>query len=393
MKTNQFNIAKSYVKSATASSLGIEIGQKIGLIDATSNYVTDARFDIGSFSKLHRQLTVVDGYSATVDIEELMRGGINVVVQAFGPEEEYVRSELDSDPSIEPPRGLSSWRPYFEGAELVERIEIAIAEHHAFAKAYEDFIEIAENGKDIVRIVASGKIAMVLMLVSGFIADSIDVLNRFHKLGVRVMCPSHLSATSWADSSAELNDLPGLNDFGREVIQACEQVGVLVDLAHCSDYTCKDTLSVATRPVMATHTKVRSITNSLRDMSDEILRGVADTGGVICALAPTARTPQERHLARLNRDQTLTKNYPDPFERARAKLANAQVWGTKLDLATIDHVVRVAGVDHVGLSSHAQNVPQWIEFTESLITHGYAENEAEKLLGGNVVRVLQETIG
>ena len=393
MKTTHFNIAKTYAEAVTTSSLGIEIGQKIGLIDATANYVTDGRFDIGKFSKLHRQLTVVDGYSATVDIEELMRGGINVVVQAFGPEEEYVRSEPDSDPSIEPPRGLRSWRPYFEGAELVERIEIAIAEHQSFAKAYEDFIEIAENGNDIARIVASGKIAMVLMLVSGFIADSIAVLNRFHELGVRVMCPSHLSATSWADSSAELNDPPGLNDFGREVIEACEEIGVLVDLAHCSDYTCKDTLSIATRPVIATHTKVRSITNSLRDMRDEILRGVADTGGVICVLAPTSRTQQERHLARLSRDQLLTKNYADPFERARAKLANAQVWATKLDLSTIDHVVRVAGIDHVGLSSHAQNVPQWIEFTESLITHGYDESEVGKILGGNVVRVLQETIG
>lgn len=393
MQNNPFNIAKTYPGDGTISNPGSQIGQKIGLIDATSNYVTDGRFDIGKFSKLHRQLTVVDGYSATVDIEELMRGGVNVVVQAFGPEEEYVRTEPDSDPSVEPPRGSRSWRPYFEGAELVERIEIAIAEHQAFAEAYKDSIEIANDGADILRIVASGKIAMVLMLVSGFIADSIAVLHRFHELGVRVMCPSHLSATSWADSSAELNDPPGLNDFGREVIQACQEIGVLVDLAHCSDYTCKDTLSISTRPMIATHTKARGITNSLRDMPDEILRGVADTGGVICVLAPTGRTQQERHLARLSRDQILTKNYADPFERARAKLANAQVWATKLDLSTIDHVVRVAGIDHVGLSSHAQNVPQWIEFTESLIDHGYNEDDVGKILGGNVVRVLQETIG
>ena len=152
MQNNPFNIAKTYPEDGTTSNPGSQIGQKIGLIDATSNYVTDGRFDIGTFSKLHRQLTVVDGYSATVDIEELMRGGVNVVVQAFGPEEEYVRTEPDSDPSVEPPRGSRSWRPYFEGAELVERIEIAIAEHRAFARAYKDSIEIANDGTDIVRI-------------------------------------------------------------------------------------------------------------------------------------------------------------------------------------------------------------------------------------------------
>ena len=84
MQNNPFNIAKTYPGDGTISNPGSQIGQKIGLIDATSNYVTDGRFDIGKFSKLHRQLTVVDGYSATVDIEELMRGGVNVVVQAFG---------------------------------------------------------------------------------------------------------------------------------------------------------------------------------------------------------------------------------------------------------------------------------------------------------------------
>ncbi len=381
-------LAKDFVD---ARKLGLRPGYRVGHLDGTTNYVTDDRFDRGPYDRLHREFTVVDAYSALIDIEELLRGRINVVIQALGPEELFTQEERQ-DPSDEPPRGVRSWRPVFEGDELVERIKIGIDEHLRFAEAHEDYIEVALTDHDARRIVADGRTAMVLMLVSGYITDSLDVLKEFHELGVRVMCPSHLAATSWADSSAELNDPPGLTDFGRDVIRTCNEIGVLVDLAHCSDYTCRDTLEITSRPVIATHTKVRAITGSLRDMSDDVLRGVADTGGVVCVLAATPRTAEERHAARLKRDRDLVARYTDPFELAAAKLADAEIWSTKLDLQTIDHAVEVAGIDHVGLSSHAQNVPQWKEFTEALIEHGYTQEDASKILGDNVLRVLGETL-
>ena len=384
-------LSKEFVGGKDLRKLDLRPGYRVGYLDGTTNFVTDDRFDRGPYDRLHRELKVVDAYSALVDIEELQRGRINVVIQALGPEELFVQEELQ-DPSDEPPRGVRSWRPVFVGDELVERIKIGIDEHLRFAKAHEDYIEVALTGPDVSRIVADGKIAMVLMLVSGYIADSLDVLGDFRELGIRVICPSHLAATAWADSSAELNDPPGLTDFGRDVIATCNEIGVLVDLAHCSDYTCRDTLAVANAPVIATHTKVRAITGSLRDMSEEVLRGVADTGGVACVLAATPRTTEERHVARLKRDRDLADRYADPFKLAAAKLADAQVWGTKLDLEAIDHAVDIAGIDHVGLSSHAQNVPQWKEFTEALLEHGYTQEDASKILGDNVLRVLSETI-
>ena len=127
-------------------------------------------------------------------------------------------------------------------------------------------------------------------------------------------------------------------------------------------------------------------------MSDDVLRGVADTGGVACVLASTPRSSEERHAARRKRDRDLVDRYRDPFELAAAKLADAQVWSTKLDLETIDHAVDVAGIEHVGLSSHAQSVPQWKEYTEALVEHGYSEGDAAKILGENVLRVLGETV-
>ncbi len=383
-------LAKEFVGSPELQRLGLRPGYRVGHLDGTTKYVTDVRFDRGPYDVLHREFTVIDAYSALVDIEELQRGRVNVVIQALGPEELFIQEEMQ-DPSDEPPRGVRSWRPVFEGDELVERIKIGIDEHLRFAKAHREYIEVVYTEPDLRRVVADGRIAMVLMLVSGYIADSLDVLKEFHELGIRVMCPSHLAATSWADSSAELNDPPGLTDFGRDVIRTCNEIGVLVDLAHCSDYTCRDTLKVASKPVIATHTKVRSITGSLRDMSDDVLRGVANTGGVACVLAATPRTAQERHSARLKRDRDLAERYVDPFDLAEAKLADAQIWSTKLDIKSIDHAVNVAGIDHVGLSSHAQNVPQWKEFTETLLEHGYTQEDASKILGENVLRVLRET--
>ena len=391
--TRRNDLAAKYVASSETERLGLSIGHKLGRLDATTGYVLDGRFDHGPCVELHRQLTVVDAYSAAVDLEENIRGGIDMVIQAFGVEEQYVCRTPEFDPLVEPVPGSRQWKPFFEGEELVERVVMNLDLHLQFAEAYADHVEVASSGDDVSGIVAAGRVAMVPMLVSGFIADSLEVLREYYRRGIRVMCPSHLSATSWADSSAELNDPPGLTGFGRDVIRTCNELGMLVDLAHCSDYTCRDALAVATKPMIATHTKARALSRSLRDMPDDLMRGIADGGGVVCALAPAPRTPLERHEARRRRDDALHRRYPDPFERARAKLADAEVWGTKLDLATIDHLVDVAGIDHVGLSSHAQSVPQWKEYTADLIAHGYSEEDAARIMGENVLRVLASAGG
>ena len=120
---------------------------------------------------------------------------------------------------------------------------------------------------------------------------------------------------------------------------------------------------------------------------------IAETGGIVEILAHTPRTSVESQQARLKRDGRLTESYSNPFELAAAKLADAEVWGTKLDLESIDHAVKMVGVDHVCLASHFQNVPQWKEFTEELVEHGYTETDARKIMGENMLRVLRQTIG
>ena len=380
-----------HVSSRKSESIGWSLGRKIGLLDATTQPTSSDKFDSGDWDALHRRLTVVDSYSAAVDLDELRRGRVNVVIQALGAEELLVCVPEEDENGLPPP-GLKIWKHAFEGAQLVERVGQVIDEHLRFVEAYEDYIGLALNEADVRRLVGQGKAAMVMMLVSGLIADDLDVLRQYYEMGIRAMALCHLGNVGWADSMAELKETPGLTDFGRDVVRACQDWGILVDLSHASDQTCRHTLEVATKPIMATHTKCRTLTHSPRDLSDELIRAIADTGGVVGILAPAPKTSQERGDYRLRRDTALAQNYPDPFELAEAKLADAETWGTKLDLASIDHAVKVAGIDHVGLASHFQNVPQWREFTGALMDHGYSEEEAAKILGENHLRVLRETI-
>ena len=381
----------AHVSSRKSEPIGLTLGRKIGLLDATTQPTSSDKFDKGQWDALHRRLTVVDSYSAAVDLDELQRGRVNVVIQALGAEEVLVCIPTEDEYGL-PPRGLKIWQHVFEGAELVERVSQVIDEHLRFVEAYQDHIGLARSEADVRRLVSEGKAAMVMMLVSGLIANDLDVLRQYYDLGVRAMALCHLGHVGWADSMAELKEAPGLTDFGRDVVRACQDWGILVDLSHASDPTCWHTLEVSTKPIMATHTKCRSLTGSSRDLSDELIRAIADTGGVVGILAPAPKTSQERGEYRLQRDRRLMDNYPDPFELAEAKLGDAETWGTKLDLESIDHAVNVAGVDHVGLASHFQNVPQWREFTGALMDHGYREEETAKILGENHLRVLRAAI-
>lgn len=380
-----------HVSSKLSESVGLSLGRKIGLIDATTQPTSSDKFDKGKWDALHLQLAVVDSYSAAVDLDEFQRGRVNVVIQALGAEEMLVCIAPEDEQGLPPP-GLKIWKHVFEGADLVERVLQVIDEHLRFVEAYEDYIGLARSEGEVRRLLSDGKAAMVLMLVSGLIAADLDVLRRYYDMGIRAMALCHLGHVGWADSTAELKETPGLTSFGRDVVKVCQDLGILVDLSHASEQTCWHALEVATKPIMATHTKCRALTHSARDLSDELIRAIADSGGVVGILAPAPKTAVERGEYRLQRDWRLMENYPDSFELAEAKLADAETWDTKLDLESIDHAVKVAGIDHVGLASHFQNVPQWREFTGALMEHGYSQEETAKILGENHLRVLRETI-
>ncbi len=344
------------------------------------------------FDGLHREAVVVDAYSACVNLADLRKGGIDVVIQAVASEELLVRVPPDTGDGPPPP-GMDVWENVFTGQDQVKRVGMSIDEQLRDIEKQQDKIALALTVEEARRIVAGGKIALFLMLMSGWINNDLDVLRMFHRRGVRVMALCHLASFDWADSSVELKDPPGLTDFGRDVVRECNKLGVLVDLSHASDETFWHAVETSKKPVVATHSNCRALSKSRRDLSDDMLVAIARTGGVASILASTARTGPERTAARLKRDRALVKNYPDPFKLAAAKREDAIVWGTKLNLKHIDHAVKTAGIDHVAIASHCTSVPQWREYTEALINHGYTRAETQKILGGNMLRLLERAIG
>lgn len=343
------------------------------------------------FERLHRQLTVADSYSACVELDDLERAGTDVVFQAMESEELLVRLPPKSS-SQPPPAGLDTWENVFKGDDVVRRVTESIRAQLKAIDAEPNRIALARDSSEIESVVQSGRIALVLMLKSGWISDRLEVLRNYHNLGVRVMALCHLAAFSWSDSTAERNRIPGLSAFGREVVSECNRLGLLVDLSHASDETARHALEVSKRPLIATHSNCRALSGSYRDLNDDTIRAIAKNGGVISVLAAASRTSKERHIARLRRDRRLAKKYSDPFELASAKRRDAIVWGTKLNLAHIDHVVRLVGIEHVGVASHCTSVPQWREFTEVLVRHGYRQDDVKKILGLNVLRVFKEAV-
>ena len=386
------SLSQTYVSTKKTDPLGYDLGRKIGLLDPTTKPTTTDTYDTRKWDQLHREVVVVDAYSAAVDLNALQRGHVDVVVQALQAEELLV--QVPPQPASEPPpSGLKIWEPVFEGEALVERISQLVDEHLRFIEAHNEYIELALTETDVRRIVARGKIALVLMIASGTINEDLKVLKKYYQWGIRVMALCHPGSVGWADSTAELKGIPGLTNFGREVVSACNEMNILMDLSHASDQTCWDALEHTTKPIVATHSKCRALTSSPRDLSDNLMQAIAATGGVIGILAHTPRTSVETQRARLRRDRRLAERYSHPFELAAAKLADAEIWGTKLDLDSIDHAVNLVGVEHVCLASHFQNVPQWREFTDELIEHGYSKTDTSKIMGDNMLRVLNQTIG
>ena len=137
-----------HVSSRRSASIGLKVGRKIGLIDATTQPTTSDKFDQLEWDALHRRLVVVDSYSAAVDLDELQRGRVNVVIQALGAEEMLVCLPLEDEQGLPPP-GLKIWKHVFAGADLVERVSQVIDEHLRFVQAYADYIGLARSEDDV----------------------------------------------------------------------------------------------------------------------------------------------------------------------------------------------------------------------------------------------------
>jgi membrane dipeptidase len=261
------------------------------------------------------------------------------------------------------------------------------------------------------------KIAALMGIEGGHaIEDSLRLLRRFYDGGVRYLTLTHSNSNHWADSSGDANKPNnGLSPFGKEVVAEMNRLGMIVDVSHVSDKTFSDVLETSKAPVFASHSSCRAISPVPRNMTDEMIQALAKKGGVIqinfsCDFlnAEVAKFGDETGpKMRALRDQLALKYAaePDGLQRAmrEARAATGMDNGPKATLADvvrhINHAVRLAGVDAVGLGSDfdgiscaptdLDSVDKWPNLTRALLEEGYTAAEIRKIYGANTIRLMR----
>ena len=299
--------------------------------------------------------------------------------------------------------------------QLIDSVLLQISRHP-------DQLALATSTQDILaaRTGASKKLACLMGLEGGHaIENDLGVLRDFYRLGVRYMTLTWSNTNDWADSSGDLHDPKvkrhdGLTDFGQQVVHEMNRLGMIVDISHVSDKTFYDVLKVTRAPVIASHSSARALANSPRNMTDEMLRALAANGGVAMVNFFAAfiddnyrKAEQAQRANRIAAIHTATANLGlDPGARLRARRQVEREWAAKIErppfealINHIDHVVKVAGIDHVGLGSDFDGIPSTPKgmdsaadlpkITEALVTRGYSGEEIHKILGGNFLRVFK----
>jgi membrane dipeptidase len=308
------------------------------------------------------------------------------------------------------------WVPtYYKGSEAVRRtLDLRDAMQRLLDK-HPDQIELATSERDIQRIVGQHKIAAVLTVEGGHQIDNdLAVLRMYRRMGILSMTLTHFRNTDWADSSTDKPAHNGLTDFGKQVVREMNAIGMIVDISHVSDKTFYDALQVTTKPVIASHSSCRSISDVPRNMTDDMLRALAKNGGVVGVnfaasflnqqdaeeLKKTVSNSNslEPNLTGAALDEFAAKEYFDG--KPTIKVGHATVEDAA---ECIDHAVKVAGIDHVGIGSDFDGitlVPRDLEdvskvpnLTAALLKRGYSEDDIRKIMGANFLRVIKEVVG
>lgn len=299
-----------------------------------------------------------------------------------------------------------------EGGGPARRAFDMIAAVKAQVAAHPERAVLATSAGDVRRAVEEGRFAVLMGIEGGYaIEDSLALLRAFHAEGVRYMTLTHTKHTDWADSSGGLygpiaGAHGGLTDFGREVVREMNRLGMMVDISHVADDTVRDVLAVTTRPVIASHSSARALTDHHRNINDELLRAIGANGGVVMVnyygdfIDPAFNATLPGRYQRMA--ELGAKLGDDPRidwmveEETRARLPRTPLSAL---VDHIDHIAKVAGVDHVGLGSDFDGAPfmpagldgvqDLPKLSAALLARGYSDADLAKILGGNVLRVME----
>ena len=306
------------------------------------------------------------------------------------------------------------WVPtYYHGAEAIRRtLDLRDAMQRLF-DTHPEMIALALNAADVERITRSGRIAAILTLEGGHqIDDDLGVLRVYHQLGIRAMTLTHFRNNNWADSSTDKPAHNGLTDFGKQVVREMNRLGIIVDVSHVSDKTFYDAIEVSTKPVLLSHSSCREISDVPRNVTDDMLRAIAKNGGVIGInfgegfLNPKDAEMLKADIAAVATEPSLTGKALDAYaaEQFKRELVARKTFATIDDaVAHIDHAVKVAGIDHVGIGSDFDGIsspPKGLEdiskmpaLRAALKAKGYSDEDIRKISGLNTLRVLREVTG
>lgn len=274
-------------------------------------------------------------------------------------------------------------------------------------------VEIARTADDVVRIRKSGKIAVMVALEGGhLIQDNLRLLRTYQRLGVRYMTLAHFRTNNWADSDSDVARHNGLTPFGREVVREMNRLGMIVDVSHVSSKTVLDALEASRSPVIASHSSSKALNDIPRNMSDDIMRAIGRKDGVVCINFHAGYLDKQAYDVYMsNREsrvrevnEALQGKGPERWEKARSILQHYYKLMPPVDvqqlLRHIDHVAKVAGVDHVGLGSDfdgisgmvprgMEDVSKYPALVKGLIGMGYSDEDIRKIMGGNLLRVMR----
>jgi membrane dipeptidase len=307
-----------------------------------------------------------EGLRTDTDLARMERGGLDA--QFFS---------IWVDPDHYDPE-----RPGLATARAQAMIDVVLEQ----VRRHPQRLALATSADDVRRIVGSGRHAALLGLEGGHaIEDELGTLRRYHAQGVRYMTLTWSFSHTWADSSGDAGKHGGLTEFGRDVVREMNDLGMLVDVSHASDATFWDALETSRAPVIASHSSARAIAPHPRNLSDDMLRAVGESGGVVM-LNFGGIFLDPRKVGTWNHvKHTLRHGFPVPT--TLAMLADH-----------VEHVARVAGVDHVGLGSDfdgtlflpddMRSVEDFPNLTVELARRGWSDADLRKLLGENLLRVL-----
>ena len=288
----------------------------------------------------------------------------------------------------------------------IEQIELI----QSLVKSHSDSLELAVSADDISRISRQAKIATLIGVEGGHaIENDLDNLERYYELGARYMTLTHNETTNWADASYDRPLHGGLSSFGKKVIKAMNRMGMLVDVSHASDDTVRDALKVSKAPVIASHSSVKAICPSRRNLSDELIKGIAGTGGLVMVnFFPLFLVPEGGKVEAGYIEYSIELRAQNlPPEQFRAEMDKWQKQQPPMPVCYvghlvdhIDHIVKVAGIDHVGLGSDYDGITYGPEqmpdvsgfpfVTQELLNRSYSTGDIKKILGENFLRVLGE---